>query len=380
MKRLSMNLPPFAPDYSGACSALYPLDSTVVIHDASGCTGNYTAFDEPRWYGSRKPVYCSGLRKMDAVFGNEEALLERIVRAWEVQRSAMVAVVGSPVPMVIGTDFDGLAREIERRTGVPAFGFSTTGTKLYPQGVAMACKAVIERFARRDVTPVADSVNILGVTPLDMGPGNLQALKESFVRSGFSVNCCCAAEWSLTSIAQIGAAQINVAVTQAGVEIARFLEDRFGTPWLAGMPVGQRGAAAFFERLSRLAKGEAAPPFPEIPAWADAVAAGDWVMSASLCQAMFLDGGIEAVPVGLFGKTGLTFQAVTPEDEDGISAAVSKAKLLAADPLICALANEAERIEIPQYAVSSRLCCERLYMDKHFTEILFKGKRKEGSR
>ena len=364
MKRFSMNLPPLAPDYSGACSALFNLDSTIVIHDASGCTGNYTCFDEPRWYGSPKPVYCSGLRKMDAVFGNEQALLDKIVRAWEVQRSAMVAMVGSPVPMVIGTDFDGLAREIEQRTSVPAFGFFTNGTQPYPVGVAAACIAVIDRFADEKSAKIAGSVNILGVTPLDMGRENLNALKAFVEKSGFALNCCCATDWTMDTLKNIGAAQINLAPTQAGVEIARHLEAKFGTPWLAGLPVGEKGAEELAERMKRCAAGEASDPLPEIDESADGLAAGDWIMAASICRALKLDFGLKAAPVGLFGKTGIPESACTPDDEESIEAAVRNVRLIVSDPLICALAESARRVEIPQYAVSSRLYRERLFIDK----------------
>lgn len=358
-----MNLPPLAPDYSGACSALFNLDSTIVIHDASGCTGNYTCFDEPRWYGSRKPVYCSGLRKMDAVFGNEQALLDKITRAWEVQRSAMVAMVGSPVPMVIGTDFDGLAREIEQRTGVPAFGFFTNGTQPYPAGVAAACIAVIDRFADEKPEKIAGSVNILGVTPLDMGRENLDALKAFVENSGFALNCCCATDWTMDALKNIGAAQINLAPTQAGVEIARHLEEKFGTPWLAGLPVGERGSKELCERMRRCAEGEKVSALPEVRENADALAAGDWIMAASICRALRLDFGLKAAPVGLFGKTGIPESACTPDDEESIEAVVGNARLIVSDPLICALAENARRVEIPQYAVSSRLYRERLFID-----------------
>ena len=47
---------PLAPDYSGAASALFDLGGIVVMHDASGCTGNFTGYDEPRWMGSRSAV------------------------------------------------------------------------------------------------------------------------------------------------------------------------------------------------------------------------------------------------------------------------------------------------------------------------------------
>ena len=366
MKRFSMDLPPLAPDYSGACSALFHLDSTIVIHDASGCTGNYTCFDEPRWYGSQKPVYCSGLRKMDAVFGNEQALLDRIVRAWEVQRSAMVAVVGSPVPMVIGTDFDGLAREIEQRTGVPAFGFFTNGTQPYPIGVAAACIAVIDRFAEERPAKVPGSVNLLGVTPLDMGRENLDAVKTFIRESGFALNCCCATDWTMETLRGIGAAQINLALTQAGVEIAQHLERKFATPWLAGLPVGKKGAKELAERMCRCAANEKIDALPEYCENADALATGDWVMAASVCRALALDFGVKAAPIGLFGRTGVPERARTPDDEETIEAAVQSARMIASDPLICALAKNARRVEIPQYAVSSRLHRERLFIDKKF--------------
>ena len=45
LKYLRMYLPPFAPDYSGVCSTLFELRGIVVIHDAGGCTGNYTGYD-----------------------------------------------------------------------------------------------------------------------------------------------------------------------------------------------------------------------------------------------------------------------------------------------------------------------------------------------
>ncbi|MFQ9151845.1 MAG: hypothetical protein ACLR6B_10470 [Blautia sp.] len=72
MSRLCVFMLPLAPDYSGAASALFDLKGIVVMHDASGCTGNFTGYDEPRWMGSRSAVYCSGLRRMDAVLGNDE--------------------------------------------------------------------------------------------------------------------------------------------------------------------------------------------------------------------------------------------------------------------------------------------------------------------
>ena len=95
---------PLAPDYSGAASALFDLGGSVVMHDASGCTGNFTGYDEPRWMGSRSAVYCSGLRRMDAVLGNDEKFIVATLKAAEDLNPSIIAYLGSPVPTVIGTD------------------------------------------------------------------------------------------------------------------------------------------------------------------------------------------------------------------------------------------------------------------------------------
>ena len=113
MKQISLQLPPFAPDYSGACSALFELGGMIVIHDACGCTGNYTGFDEPRWYDGESQVYCSALRQMDAIMGDDEKLIGRVLRAAEDMHPKFIALMGSPVPTVIGTDFAGIAEEIQ---------------------------------------------------------------------------------------------------------------------------------------------------------------------------------------------------------------------------------------------------------------------------
>ena len=45
LPRLSLALPPFAPDTAGAAAVLYPLGGMTVIVDAGGCAGNICGFD-----------------------------------------------------------------------------------------------------------------------------------------------------------------------------------------------------------------------------------------------------------------------------------------------------------------------------------------------
>ena len=149
MSRLCVFMLPLAPDYSGAASALFDLGGIVVMHDASGCTGNFTGYDEPRWMGSRSAVYCSGLRRMDAVLGNDEKFIDATLKAAEDLNPSIIAYLGSPVPTVIGTDLKGMAAETENISGIPSFGFPTTGLDYYDKGASDVFMTLIRRFAKK---------------------------------------------------------------------------------------------------------------------------------------------------------------------------------------------------------------------------------------
>lgn len=105
MRGLRKYLTPFAPDQSGAVSVLYELGGIIVICDAGGCTGNVCGFDEPRWFERKSAVFSAGLRDMDAILGRDDRLVAKLVDAAEKVEAGFAAVIGTPVPAVIGTDF-----------------------------------------------------------------------------------------------------------------------------------------------------------------------------------------------------------------------------------------------------------------------------------
>ena len=224
MSTLQITLPPFSPDYSGVASALFELGGMLILHDASGCTGNYLGYDEPRWAEHSTAVYCSGLRHLDAILGNDGKLVDRTVDAARKMHPRFIAVIGSPVPMLVGCDYDGLAKEIEARTGIPTFGFDTTGLSFYDRGVVLACKALVDRYVEPAKEIIPRSVNLLGLTPFDFGArGNAEAIRAWFVCHGWRVLSSMSMGTSLEEIALIPRASLNVALSECGMEIARYL-------------------------------------------------------------------------------------------------------------------------------------------------------------
>ena len=114
-------IPVYTADVSGVCSALYELGGMVVMHDPSGCNSTYNTHDEIRWYDQDSLIYISGLTEIDAVMGNDAKFIHDIEETARELKPRFIALAGSPIPFMNGTDFPAIAQVIETETGIPAF-------------------------------------------------------------------------------------------------------------------------------------------------------------------------------------------------------------------------------------------------------------------
>lgn len=256
MSQLLFHLPPFAADYSGVASALHDLGGLVVIHDASGCTGSYTGYDEPRWFTSRSSVYCSGLREEDAILGNDERLLGNIKQVVAEREFSFVAVVGSPVPMLVGFDFAGFANLLEAETGLPSIGFATSGMPYYHDGVVTAFEVLAERFVMDQPPSTPRGANILGASPLDdFDAAALGALIECLAGVGIEPVSIWGQRSGLDAIKQAADASVNWVVSAAALPLARHMKARWGIPYVVGLPTSPTVTKQLLASLTNIAKG-----------------------------------------------------------------------------------------------------------------------------
>ena len=372
MARLSLWLPPFSPDYSGASAVLFDLKTVTAMHDASGCTGNYTGYDDPRWYGSHSGIFCSGLRQIDAVLGDDEKLIKKMEAAARDIQPDLMALVGSPVPMVIGADLEGIAVELEERTGIPSFGFDTTGTAYYDRGAFRAAKALMDRYTAKQAAKEAAierRVNILGALPMDFGKGEeIRDFKRFLAENGYETGLCLAMDYSLSDLKEAASAQVNLAVSRFGFLMAQYMEQRFRIPYLCGFPAGESGAKAWLEALERVREtkhSEILNAVEQKDGTEDmsVLIVGEQVMSNSLRYALFREMGITRVTVGcLYGpEPALTLPGdLDLSDEKKIRQAMNRPEyqMIIADPFLKVLLPEnTEKKFLPfsQYAVSSKL-------------------------
>ena len=237
MRGLRKYLTPFAPDQSGAVSVLYELGGIIVICDAGGCTGNVCGFDEPRWFERKSAVFSAGLRDMDAILGRDDRLVAKLVDAAVKVEAGFVAVIGTPVPAVIGTDYQALKRMCEKKTDLPVLAVNTDGMELYDGGERKAYLELFKVFAREKLPVETGRVGILGMTPQDVS--DLKAadkLREKFKSQGHQAVCYGMGD-GLDEVKKASSVEKNIVVSPAALECARYLEKTFGTPYEVGYPL-----------------------------------------------------------------------------------------------------------------------------------------------
>lgn len=267
MKGLRKYLTPFAPDQSGAVSVLYELGGMLVICDAGGCTGNVCGFDEPRWFETRSAVFSAGLRDMDAILGRDDRLVAKLTDAAEKLDVTFAAVIGTPVPAVIGTDYRALERMLSKKTDLSVLTVNTDGMELYDRGEEKAYLALFGRFAGENVdvepgniekTQTAEScdgkrngknedvsvdiedrprVGIIGMTPQDVS--DLKAadkIRKVYADQGMRAICYGMGD-GLDEVRNASLAAKNVVVSPAALKAAQYLQKKFGTPYEIAYPL-----------------------------------------------------------------------------------------------------------------------------------------------
>ncbi len=366
MNKLCVKLPPFSPDYSGVCSAIFDLNCIAVIHDASGCTGNYTGYDEPRWYGSRSAIFCSGLREIDAVLGDDEKMIQKVLRAAESLRPDFIALIGSPVPMVIGTDLKGIAADVELRTKIPCIGFDTTGTGYFPEGLAGACTALAGRFTRETGEKKLNGVNLLGVTPLLFGSDTISSLKDVLLQNGFELVASFCEGLTMQGIRDAAQASLNLVVSQAGMQPAKYLEQKFGIPYLVGVPLGRRAQADWVKSIFTCIEEQDSRCPDNCGGDAGILILGDEVVCKAWQAGLQSEFGAAADCGCLFGAVSGFFKenVLELDSEHKISAAINSGKYytVIGDPMFRTLIKPDTRLnflDYPIYCVSSKMTLQK---------------------
>ena len=380
MKQIASRISIYSADAFGVCSALYELGGLCVMHDASGCNSTYNTHDEPRWYDFDSMVYISGLSEMEAIMGDDQKFIDDIVYTAKELSPNFIAMAGTPIPTMIGTDFKAIANIIEKETNIPTFGFDTTGMHSYVSGAYKAFEALAKRFLKRnDKESRAEQkesvdkegrehqnsrikVNILGVTPLDFSINkSVEAMVDLLKENNFEVISTWAMGSSLEYIKNAGDADINLVVSYSGMGAAKYMYENLNIPYVVGTPFGKEFAKKVIEDLKEVKstkENKISYDNRKIDKDAEITIVGESVMSESLAYAITKE---KNKTVNVISALETDEKLLLEGDkiamfEDDIEKCLKNSKTIIADPLyrpICPI--DSNFISLPHEAFSGRI-------------------------
>jgi len=353
VRQASRVISTYTADVMGIPSALYELGGLVVMHDPSGCNSTYATHDEPRWFSTQSHIYISALEQFDAVLGRDEKLINDVCETAEQLQPNFIAIAGTIVPSMLGTDFKAVAKLVEERTNIPSFGFQTNSMHCYTLGVNMAMEEFARRFCKQHL-PEAKTVNLLGVTPLDFSiNGNVAELKNIFEGNGYKVNSIWSMNSSFEVLCKASTAEYNVVVSSCGQRVAKFLEDTFNTPYVVGCPCGTE----FTKEILCAIENKAELSYPKISESENYII-GEAVTATSIRAALKLDFNIDSnviCPTEFDGGLLLPSDLLSSYEEE-IEEKLKNAKLVFADPMYLPIVpKNAKFIQLPHEACSGRI-------------------------
>lgn len=241
MRNLFKRLPSFSTDYSGICNAAKTMNCLIILHGQGGCIGGVSTCDDfEREEGSMQILF-SKVSEIDVVTGNDEKILQQIEGAAEDIPCDFILICGSPIPILIGVDWNAWVKTLEKRTKKPVIAINSKGFSSYEEGERELFLSLIRKFAKKDMVcnKQGKRVNVIGDTCLN---GWTSEMRETF-REHLSQEFTDVVFWNhdaaMSEFQSMTSADCNIAVSASAIPAVKLLEESYGIPYRVGFSIGQ---------------------------------------------------------------------------------------------------------------------------------------------
>lgn len=254
-----MGLHRFKPMPSGRMGIFWTLSSiknSAVVE--FGCMGHnlYSGWQLRQagvYEGLGAPLYTTYIDETDIAMGDTARLDETIAQVVRSDRPEVIFLQPSAVPEVIGMDMIAAANELRDsfpETQIVAIGHASFAISQH-KGVENALSVVVKSLARDVRRTERPTYNVLGTCPdlYNFGADLLEL--ERVMRGAFSMEPVCrlSSSCSVEDIRAIGSAHVNLVIRREGLPAARYLNERFGTPFVFCRPYGIDGTSRWLRQV-----------------------------------------------------------------------------------------------------------------------------------
>ena len=228
MKNLFKRLPTFSADYSGVCNAIQHMRCLIILHGQGGCIGGVSTCDDFEKEKNEERILFTKISEIDTVTGNDRKILNQIVLDSQEIEHDFIVIAGSPIPMLIGTDWKAWVRELEEATGKPVIAMNTKGFLTYEEGE----KAVFLELEKKFSKPAKkeNRVNIIGDTCLSGWTKDMRRELKSNLERQYNKVISWNDDAGIEELQKMCSASLNVVASISAIPAAKKLEKDYGIP------------------------------------------------------------------------------------------------------------------------------------------------------
>lgn len=234
--------------FDGAQIALLPIaDVAHIVHGPIACAGS--SWDNRGTRSSGSQLYRIGmttdLTEQDVIMGrSEKRLLHSIKQAIVSYKPPAVFIYNTCVPALVGDDIGAICKTAEEKWGVPVVPIDSAGfygTKNL--GNRIAGDAMVKHvIGTRDPDPLPEFTKSQEITVHDVNligeyniAGEFWHVLPLLDELGLRVLCTLSGDARFREVQSMHKAEVNMMVcSKAMVNVARKLQQTYGTPWFEG--------------------------------------------------------------------------------------------------------------------------------------------------
>ena len=251
-----MSLVRFLPtpsDRMGIIWSLLAVQGAIVLEYGPAGTTHYSM----GLYGGlglrfQNRMFTTHMSEDDVVMGDVTRLEEAIIELDKSYAPKVIFVVASSVTAVIGTDIKGVCRYMQNEVKAKLVAFEQGGFRGdYSIVLAETYKLLVRNLPKKDVAQEAGVYNIIGASMwryrMESDIWEVKSLLDEAL--GLRCNACLCCDTSVEELEDMGLAQVNIVLGNEGLAAAKYMQEKFGTPYVYAVPYGYNGTLSFLAQV-----------------------------------------------------------------------------------------------------------------------------------
>lgn len=199
-------------------------------------------------------LYSTHLDETDIALGNTHRLDHTVKEIIHKEQPKVIFLLPSSVPQVIGTDLLAAKKRLEmidsnvKIITCPEGGFGES----YQDGIKKVLLLLAEQLTELTMKTKEPTFNIIGscsdLFRFHEDANEIQRIMEGAF--GMKPVCILTSDTSVEQVKKMSGAHLNLVIRREGLEAAKYLEHRHGTPYLFERPYGIEGTSQWINRIS----------------------------------------------------------------------------------------------------------------------------------